>query len=197
MHAKDSDVTLQKSFSIGTLVEFNEKKRTHVGKIVAVEHKSNGGARYEVEDHDGHKFKIADKTVSYAMPIAPSEERKIKQLFDEFAAALEEPEMELRKDLDISPDLLEMAWAEALDSDSHQLTAPSLIDLVHSHAADGIEAYKAWRLMKTDMAHVFFKELKDHGRVVAFKAKAEKAVNAAKDTFCKNPTHAEDDFCWV
>jgi hypothetical protein len=197
LHAKDSDVTLQKSFSIGTLVEFNEKKRTHVGKIVAVEHKSNGGARYEVEDHDGHKFKIADKAVSYAMPIAPSEERKIKQLFDEFAAALEEPEMELRKDLDISPDLLEMAWAEALDSDSHQLTAPSLIDLVHSHAADGIEAYKAWRLMKTDMAHVFFKELKDHGRVVAFKAKAEKAVDAAKDTFCKNPTHAEDDFCWV
>jgi len=196
--SKDAgEVTLQRAFTTNTLVEFGEKKRVHVGKITSVEHKSNGGARYEVEDHDGHKFQIADKAINYAMKIAPDEERKIKQIFDQFAAVLVEPEMELRKDLDISPELLEMAWEEALESDSHELTALSLIDLVHSHTATGIEAYKAWRLMKTDMAHVFFKELKDHGRVVAFKAKAEKTVKAAKDTFCRNAANADDEFCWV
>jgi hypothetical protein len=194
---ESGDVVLQKSFSPGTLVEFAEKKRTRVGKITSVEHKSNGGARYEVEDHDGHKYSIADKAINYAMPISPNEQRQGNQLFDEFAVALEEPEMELRRDLDISADLLEMAWEEALESESHELTPQSLIAIVHSHAASGIEAYKAWRLMKTDMAHVFFKEIKDHGRVVGFKAKAQKAVEAAKNTFCKNPAHADDDFCWV
>ncbi len=188
---------LQTSFSTGTLVEFSEKKRIHVGKITSVEHKRSGGARYEVIDHDGLKYSIADKAVNYAMSISPNDERNVNKLFDDFAHALEEPEMTLRRDLDISPDLLEIAWEEALESDSHELTPQSLIDIVHCHAASGIEAYKAWRLMKTDMAHVFFKELKDNGRVVAFKAKAQKAVEAAKTAFCTNPDHAEDDFCWV
>lgn len=171
---ESGDVAMQQAFSIGTLIEFAEKKRVRVGKILSVEHKSNGGARYEVLDHDGHKFHIADKAVNYAVTIKPNEERQAKQIFDEFAAAFEEPDMELRKDLDISAEILEMAWEETLEDESHQLTAQSLIDLVHSHAASGIEGYKAWRLMRTDMAHVFFKEMKDHGRVVSFKAKAAK-----------------------
>lgn len=194
---ESGDVVQQRAYAVGTLIEFTEKKRVHVGKIASVDHKSNGGARYDVEDHDGHKSNIADKAVNYAMPISPNDERKIKQLFDEFAAALEEPEMELRTDLDISAELLEMAWEETLEDESQQLTPKSLVDLVHSHTASAIESYKAWRLMRTDMAHVFFKELKEHGRVVAFKAKAKKAVDAAKITFCRNPDHSEDDVCWV
>ena len=199
LHAsKDSDdIVLQRSFTTGTLVEFSEKKRAHVGRIINVEHKSNGGARYDLIDHDGKKFSIADKAVTYAMPNAPNDDRKAKQLFDEFASAFEESDLELRKDLDISHELLEMAWEEALEDESHEMTAGSLIDLVHSHTASAIESYKAWKLLRTGMAHVFFKEIKDHGRVVAFKAKASNAVDAAKKTFCTNPDNAEDDFCWV
>jgi len=192
-----SEVVNQKSYTSGTIVEFSEKKRVHAGKIVSVSHKSNGGARYDVEDQDGHTFSIADKAVTYAMPISANEERNVKKILDDFVLALEEPEMKLRSDLDISPELLEMAWEELLEDESHELTANDLVDLIHSHAASKLEAYKAWRLLRTDMAHVFFKELKDHGRVVAFKAKAQKAVDAAKKTFCTNPDHSEDDLCWI
>lgn len=199
LHAsKDSvDAFLQRAFTPGTLVEFSEKKRAHVGRIINVEHKSNGDARYEIIDHDGKKFSIADKAVSYAMPNTPNDERRAKQLFDDFVSAFEESDFELRTDLDISPELLEMAWEEALQDESHEMTPNSLVDLIHSHTASTIESYKAWKLLRTGMAHVFFKEIKDHGRVVAFKAKASNAVEAARKTFCTNPDNAEDEFCWV
>lgn len=169
----------------------------HVGKILNVEHKSSGGARYEIMSHEGDKYNIADKAVNFAMPISPNDEKKLPQIFDDFATALEEPETELLKDLDMSVELLEMAWEETLEDESHELTAKSLIDLVHSHAASAIETYKAWKLLRGNFSHVFFKEIKDHGRVVAFKAKAMKAVEAAKQTFCRNPDNAESDLCWV
>ena len=53
----------------------------------------------------------------------------------------------------------------------------------------------AWKLLKSEMAHVFFKEIKDHGRVVAFKAKTRKAVEAAKIGFCS--THQDHEICFV
>ncbi len=57
LHGKkgsDSDeVVQQQAFSVGSFVEFEEKKRSHVGKIDAVEHKSSGGARYTVIDSEG------------------------------------------------------------------------------------------------------------------------------------------------
>jgi hypothetical protein len=57
LHGKkgsDSDeVVQQQSFAVGSFVEFEEKKRSHVGKIDAVEHKSSGGARYAVIDSEG------------------------------------------------------------------------------------------------------------------------------------------------
>ena len=40
-------VVQQKAVESGSFVEFVEKKRTHIGKIDAVEHKSSGGARYQ------------------------------------------------------------------------------------------------------------------------------------------------------
>ena len=198
MHgSKEADVVQQVAFTTGTLVEFSEKKRLHAGKILKVEHKSNGGARYEVEAHAGYKFMIADKAVNYAMKVPPNEERNIKHIFDTFSEALVEPRSQLQKDLDISSDILEMAWEEALEDESHELTADSLVELVHSHTASTLEAYKAWRLLKSDLSHVFFKEIKDHGRVVSFKAKAKKAVDAAKNTFCRQPEQSDDDLCWV
>lgn len=50
IHSKDSGddvVQNQQAFAAGSFVEFVEKKRTHIGKIDSVEHKSSGGARYQ------------------------------------------------------------------------------------------------------------------------------------------------------
>lgn len=190
---------MQKAFTKGTLIEFKEKKRVHVGEIKAVEHKANGGARYAVLDHDNHTFNIPDKAVNYAMPVSPDNERHVKQLMDEMADALEEPLADLERDLDISPDLLELAWEEAVEDEEsdHEITAKSLVELIHSHPPKPIEAYKAWKLLKSESSHIFFKELKSNGRVVSFKAKTKKAVDASKVAFCTDPAHAESGICWV
>mmetsp|Transcript_9843 Transcript_9843/g.13869 ORF Transcript_9843/g.13869 Transcript_9843/m.13869 type:complete len:129 (-) Transcript_9843:150-536(-) len=127
-----------------------------------------------------------------ACPNSPGQAEKLYHEFEEAQHASDE---EIRSKLDISPELLEMAWQEAEEDESHTLTPDSLIELVHSHAASAIEKYMAWKLLKSDMAHIFFKDLKDHGRVVAFKAKTQNAVDAAKDVFCRN--HDDEEYCYV
>jgi|UniRef100_A0A7S2XMW8 hypothetical protein len=193
----DDDVTLQNAFGVGAFVEFQEKKRTHVGKIDTVEHKSSGGARYTIIDSEGKKYGVADKAVLYSMP-SPNSVGQAAKLFDDFCRAQDAPDVSLQDQLDISPYLLEMAWEEVSaedDEGGHIMTPNALIELVHSHTASALEKYLAWKLLKTDLAHVFFKEIKDHGRVVAFKAKTEKAVEAAKQSFCKS--HEDSEICFV
>lgn len=191
----DDVVVQQKAFAVGTLVEFEEKKRTHIGKIDSVEHKTSGGARYRVVDGEGKAWDIADKAVSYGMP-CPNSPGQATKLFEQFCRAQDAPVDSLQDELDISPELLEMAWEEAAqDEDSDLVTSGSLIELIQGHAASAMEKYLAWKLLKTDMAHVFFKEIKENGRVVAFKAKTKKAVEAAKEAFCQS--HQDSDLCLV
>ena len=51
LHSKKGDVVdvvvQQHAFAAGSFVEFVEKKRTHIGTIDTVEHKSSGSARYQ------------------------------------------------------------------------------------------------------------------------------------------------------
>lgn len=190
-------VVNKQGLSVRALFVFTEKGRVHFGKIKMSENKSNGGARYNVVDSNGKIFSIADKAVTYAIPPLTNE-RGAEQLFAELTAAQEASEQTLQKKLDISLDLLEMAWEEAASNDveSHELTPKSFIQLIHSHAASKVEAYMAWRYLKMEHAHVFFTELKQNGRVVAFKAKTGKAVEAAKAAFCSQ--HQDDiEFCLV
>jgi hypothetical protein len=202
LSAKKSDdgaaapVQQNAAFMVGSLVEFVEKKRTHVAKILSVEHKSSGGARYHVEDTGGKTYDVAEKAINFHMP-APNDAMRTDQLLLQFEEAQTCPELTLREKLEVSPDLLEMAWEEvSQDPSTDELTPAKFVQLMHSHTASQLERYMAWRLLKHDMAHVFFKELKQNGRVVAFKAKASKAVKAAKEHFCK--THADEyEFCFV
>jgi hypothetical protein len=201
------------SFPPGTIVEFNEKNREHVGKIIEVERKKvNGSPRYEVQEYpSGKHFSIADKEVSFSIP-APTNVKQADKLLEQLEHAHSISEEELSKELDLTPELLEMAWEETAatmmtttnnDADGHHrehedhsdavamLTPNELIELVHSHKADHIERYEAWRLLRSEIGHIFFKEIKEHGRVVAFKAKPRPSVEASKDTFRSN--HMDDN----
>jgi hypothetical protein len=184
----------QHTFSVGTFVEFEEKTRMHVGKILQSEHKTSGGTRYDIEDNEGKKYHVADKAVNFVIP-APNSPAAASKLFDEFCKASKVSEKDLRAKLGISAELLELAWEESEQTEDHLLTAPQLIELVHSHVASAIEKYMAWKLLRSETAHVFFKEIKDHGRVVAFKAKARDAVETSKEAFCRD--HEDSDLCCV
>jgi len=188
------------SLAVGTFVEFEEKqRRVHIGKIAEVEHKSNGGTRYFVEDSDGHRFNIADKAVHFSVN-PPNSPGPAEKLYRELIEAQKASDDELQTELDISPEILELAWEEALEHDEasgghNNVTPDQLIQLVHSHAASAIEKYRAWRLLQTDLAHVFFKDIKDHGHISSFKAKARKGVDIAKQAFCNS--HSDSDLCLV
>lgn len=193
------DIAQQQVIPVGTFVEFEEKKRTHIGKIESVEHKSSGGGapRYHIIDSEGKKWDMADKAILYSMP-CPNSPGQAETLFQEFCRAQDAPADTLQAELDISPELLEMAWEEVfnnVEDENHMLTASFFIELVQGHAASAMEKYLAWKLLRTEMAHVFFKEIKHHGRVVAFKAKTRKAVDAAKEAFCKS--HADNEICFA
>lgn len=196
----DEVVQQQQAFSVGSFIEFEEKKRIHVGKIDAVEHKSSGGARYSVIDSEGKKFNIADKLVRYSMH-CPNSPGQATKLYDEFISAQDTPMKSIQESLDVSPELLEMAWEEAseeLDEHGHaDLTPASFVELVHAHSASTMEKYLTWKLLQSDMAHIFFKEIKSHGRVVAFRAKGRKAVDSAKDIFCRSIDNEDNEICFV
>jgi len=188
------DVVQQQAFAVGSFVEFVEKKRTHIGKIDSVEHKSSGGARYHVLDSEGKKFNIPDKDVRYSMA-CPNSPGQASKLYDEFCQAQETLLPSIQEAIDVSSELLEMAWEEA-ESEETTLTPASFIELVHAHAATSMEKYLAWKFLQSEVSHIFFKEIKDHGRVVSFKAKTHKAVDAAKEMFCRS--HQDDnEICFV
>ncbi|KAL7464206.1 hypothetical protein ACHAXS_004543 [Conticribra weissflogii] len=195
----DGDVHQQQTFAIGTFVEFTEKNRVHIGKIQSVEHKSSGGARYKVLDSEEKLFDIADKNIKYSIP-CPNSPGQANKLYEEFCRAQDVPVQSIQEKLDVTPELLEMAWEEAAEENedegsSHLITSASFIESVHAHAASAMEKYLAWKLLQSDMSHVFFKEIKENGRVVAFKAKTRKAVQNAKEMFCRN--HEDSELCFV
>jgi hypothetical protein len=199
---KSSDDSLHSvsSLPVGTVIEFDEKGRVHMGRIIDTV-RNIGGARYTVIDEHGKQFSIADRQVAFSIPAHVNGQKALLE-FDQLCAVHVSSEQNLRERLDVSADLLEMVWEEILSSSSNDndhdtvITPSTFVDLLHSHSADHIEVYTAWRFLRTDLAHVFFKELKDHGRVVSFKAKDNKAVEAAKVAFCQSH-NGDDDFCYV
>lgn len=156
----------------------------------------------------GKKFDVPDKCVLYSMP-CPNSPGQATQLYDEFCKAQNTPVVSLQETLQVTPELLEMAWEETVadeeadeveaqpgNAKDHLLLTPdSFIELVHAHVATSMEKYMAWKLLQTETAHIFFREIKDHGRVVAFKAKTRKAVVAAKEVFCRS--HQDNELCYV
>jgi hypothetical protein len=188
----------QSAISAGTIVEFREKKRAHLGRIREVERKSNGWARYDVEEYpSGKHFSIADKDVSFTIPV-PTNEKQEEKLLEQLDHAFNMELSGLCKALDISPGLLELAWQEKAESECDEdmiLTPSDLVLIVLSHKASQVERYEAWRLLRSEIGHVFFKEISEHGRVVAFRAKPKKSVHALRDVYCIS--HDDDDFCDV
>jgi hypothetical protein len=157
----DDEANVAPAFAVGTFVEFEENNRVHIGKISQQEHKSNGSAAlYQVTDNTGKTYShIPGKAVHFAMhpPNIPGAASKI---FDKFLSAYKLSEEDIYARLELSQELLELAWKETSEEDD--LTPAKLIELVHSHAASAIEKYMAWKLFQTDTAHVFFKVVKDH-----------------------------------
>eukprot|EP00614_Pseudopedinella_elastica_P010503 CAMPEP_0172610718 /NCGR_PEP_ID=MMETSP1068-20121228/30486_1 /TAXON_ID=35684 /ORGANISM="Pseudopedinella elastica, Strain CCMP716" /LENGTH=236 /DNA_ID=CAMNT_0013414499 /DNA_START=70 /DNA_END=780 /DNA_ORIENTATION=+ len=199
----DEAETLQaQTLPVGSIVEFDDGKgRFHIGKVKSVEHKSNGKARYAIQDAEEHLFNVADKQVRFSAgcPASPKDEAAV---FKDIMAASQASPAELRAKLDLDAEVLELAWEEVAASEDglSTVTAKDFVELVHSRPPKSAgEAYCAWRFLKEELGSVFFKAIKEGGKITSFKAKAEKAVNDAKQAFCSAPQNLkeEPEFCFV
>lgn len=154
-------------------------------------------SKYRVVDSEGNPFNIPDKDVKYCMT-CPNSPGQAEKLYNEFCKAQEAPIESIQSEIDVTPELLQMAWEEAAEeseeeSTSRNLTPASFIELVHAHAASAMEKYLAWKYLQSEQAHIFFKDIKSHGRVVSFKAKTRKAVDNAKDV--SDTCHGNPQLC--
>ena len=114
-------------------------------------------------------FNIPDKDVKYCMT-CPNSPGQAEKLYNEFCKAQDSPIKSIEDEIDVSAELLQMAWEEAAEeseqeSSSRNLTPASFIELVHAHAASAMEKYLAWKYLQSEQAHVFFKEIKSNGTV--------------------------------
>jgi len=105
---------------------------------------------------------------------------------------------ELSTALDVDADTMALAWEEASLEATSSWTPDDFIALIHSRpASDPAETYRMWRFLRLGLGQVFFKGMTDHGRVTAFKAKAQAAVGTAKLTFCADHEKEEPEFCFT
>ena len=67
-----------------------------------------------VIDSEGKKFNIPDKDVRYSMS-CPNSPGQANKLYDEFCQAQEAPLKSIQDQIEVSADLLEMAWEETAE----------------------------------------------------------------------------------
>ena len=111
-----------------------------------MEHKSNGKARYAIQDAEEHLFNVADKQVRFSAgcPASPKDEAAV---FKDIMAASQASPAELRAKLDLDAEVLELAWEEVAASEDglSTVTAKDFVELVHSRPPKSAgEAYCAW-----------------------------------------------------
>lgn len=113
---EETEVQQQHALTKGSIVEFEEKGRKHIGTIQSAEHNANGKARYTIVVQDGeveHKYDVADKEVLFSTP-RPTNEKQAVALIASFLEVQEAEESVLLQKLGVTPELLEMAWEETI-----------------------------------------------------------------------------------
>jgi hypothetical protein len=184
----------QLSMDLNSIVEFHDPRhgagecRPVLGIVSGLECKAKGGARIQIVDAKGTTHSVAEKAVHVSLGAYTG---KLK----EPAAILAEYEQILQlqpTDLGVEPELLEMAWELASETDKvSPKFVVSLIDDKFFKAPTDL--YRAFRLLSGDLGKVFFKALGNN----EYKAKAAKAVKASKENWCRAIEEPEQDWCFV
>ena len=95
-------------------------------------------------------------------------------------------------ELGVDPETLAMAWELCAESPKDVFSPRAILSLVDdSLFKSSIDAYKAFRLLTSDLGKVFFKAINDH----EYKIKGDKAVQSSKENWCRE--HQEEGYCLV
>ena len=177
----------------GSIVEFEFNKHTCIGVVDAHMVKAKGGLRYDVVTADEKVHAgVAPKDIHFSAAPLPGDKgdkspmKRIKDFEDVLATSAARL---------VDPEVLEICYELAAEEDDGKVFRVKEIAKLFDEGTSPVDLYRTFRIMTSELGRVFFKSAK--GEAAAFKAKAHKAVDAAKVTLCN--THGDDygEFCLV
>ena len=116
-----------------------------------VEYKSKGGARIQLEDSSGLMHTIPEKDVHVNLGVYKGKLQLAAEILGEYEAVMKLEATELG----VEPELLEMAWELASESDAKEFSLKFLLSLVDDNFfKSAVDKYRAFRLLTSDMGKV-------------------------------------------
>mmetsp|Transcript_9093 Transcript_9093/g.27237 ORF Transcript_9093/g.27237 Transcript_9093/m.27237 type:complete len:226 (-) Transcript_9093:71-748(-) len=190
---KDSDAAPVEINALGkgSIVEFVHNKHTTLGVVTDHMVKSKGGLRYEITTADEKvHVGVAPRDIHFSAPPLKGDKGDkppLKRL-PEFEHVLQTSATNL-----IDPETLEISWEIAAEEDKVLRTKD--ISKLTDMGSSPVDIYRTFRVLSSELGHVFFKGAK--GEAAAFKARAKKTVEAAKQSLCNNHSDEYGEFCLV
>jgi len=189
----DADRPQLPSIAAGSIVEFHDNYGGEVVPILGIvdscEHKAKGGIRVMIMDAAGKMHSVTQKALHIVLPPAKSKKAEPAEVLKDYAAVMEETSAEEL----VEPELLELAWSVCAEDSREAFTPNAILSIIDdSMCKTPLDAYKAFRLITSDLGKVFFKGLGDN----TYKAKVLKAVDTSKANWCRVPDHQARDFCF-
>ena len=160
-----------------------------LGLVQGVEYKAKGGARIQIMDASGSVHTVREQDIHINLGSYKGKLQEPSEILAEYEAVMQTEPLKLG----VEPELLEMAWELAAESEQKTHSLKFLLSLVDENFIKSqVDRYKAFRLMTSDMGKIFFKSL----NADEYKVKATKAVRASKENWCR-ALEGEEDWCFV
>lgn len=186
------------ALSDGSICEFEDGKgRAQVGLVRSSKASGAKGFVYELVDAEEHVHTIATKAIHVAFaPNLKIKTTKPAEILKEFVAvARAKP-----ADLGIDASLLGLAWEMCAEEDVPSHSTASIFNKIDpSLMESSVAQYKAYRLLASDIGHLFFKVLHstDHAHR-EYKARTADAVATTKKAWCDSlGDKSSEEFCFA
>lgn len=186
----------QVKLDMNSIVEFHDAKHGGglpapvLGLVRGVEYKAKGGARVQVVDSNGAMHAVPEKAIHVNLGLYKGKLVEPSDILADFQAVMVlEPTA-----LGVDPESLAMAWELAAEEGDGTCSTKFLLSLVDDTFFKAqTDAYRAFRLLSSDLGKVFFKALGPN----QWKLKAAKAVEASKQNWCRELKEDESEWCLV
>lgn len=197
-HMKHVEAREARALSDGSICEFEDGKgNSRIGLVRSSKASGSKGFVYELVDVEEHVHTIATKAVHIAFPPNMKvKSTKPAEILKEYVAVASTKPI----DLGIDVSLLGLAWEMCAEEDVPSHTTASIFNKIDpSLMESSIAQYKAYRLLASEIGHLFFKVLHetDHAHR-EYKARTADAVATTKNNWCESlgDKHSEE-FCFA
>lgn len=150
-------------------------------------HKAKGGLRYTVMTADAAVHEgVAPRDITFSSKPNAADKGEIAARLSAFRDVRD-------ADASVDAEVLEIAW-EISSEEENALRLNAIAELLEIGSSP-VDLYRTFKIMSSELGRVFFKSAK--GEATKFNARANKAVQAAKQTLCSQADGKYGDFCLV